>query len=122
MSKKNVKMGEDIVDQPDTQIVTETPPEGVEAALADTVAADPPAAEAAAEPPVEVEAPPPAPAPPPPDPGTTLLLENGQRVALAPHVSNLPFPQFRIGAGDGHTYDHCGDDPVTGEWLYRRMS
>lgn len=100
MAKKNVKMGEEIVDQPDTQIVT--PSEDTAQAEAPVVQPDPG---------------------PPPEPGTTLLLENGTRIALEPHLKNDPSrPQFRVGAVDGHIYDHCATDPATGEWVYRRQT
>lgn len=91
-------MGENIVDPPDTQIVTD--PIEIEAAMTDTV-------------PAFTDVPEP-----------NILLEDGARIQIVTPTTDRQgkrVPQYRETSIDKVSYDHCSEHPETGEWVYRRM-
>lgn len=60
----------------------------------------------------------PVPVPPLPRRQPSILLEGGSWVDIQPGQKPKT---YRVYGLDGVAYDHCADDPDTGEWLYQRL-
>jgi len=108
MTKKNTKLGEQIVDDPNAQIVTDgdsIPPE-VAAALNDQSAAAS----------VEEALKDTVPASSADDATDTILVENKGRVRVGPGQKRA----FRCFDLNAVAYEHVSEDPATGEWVYKQ--
>lgn len=63
----------------------------------------------------------PAPAPiTPAVPHDSILVEDGHGGTMEVETPTGQFRAWRVRDFDGARYEHVSDDPVTGEWVYRR--